>query len=385
MTCQRGKDPGVGDREQVTDRYDTFHDWQWQLWRACLDDRLEDVEAIASLRPPEQVVLDHVTVLEERRPGLRSTRRESRLEPVPCRAMASTEAREKPGALPSVSATGAFRRRGHRRKLLRKPLEFQGPSPFWARSTRCLEILLAKGAKEGDRGWMGIPLVVHVAQRGDLAMLRFLIDERGGDANATRQDGGYSALHWAQGRAVVAYLVDRGADPFALTDFGDSVLAQQVRSEDVGAVEYLLGLGLENISVANAWHWITLNPALVRALLAGGISSDQPIPATFGERYDTLLLQKLIRMGIHDWMKAEGTARAAVGERLTACVRATLEHGFDGHRRDASQQLAYHVVEDHRDALDDVLCHELEALLRPFDGPRKAFPDLPACTCGLNF
>ena len=112
--------------ENVTDGYDTFHDWQWQLRRACLDDRLEAVEAIASLRPPDQVVLDHVTVVEETSPGVRSSRLDSRLELLPFRAMADTEARKKPKSPATLSALRRLRRKRSRRALLRKPLEFEG-------------------------------------------------------------------------------------------------------------------------------------------------------------------------------------------------------------------------------------------------------------------
>ena len=91
-----------------------------------------------------------------------------------------------------------------------------------------------------------------------------------------------------------------------------------------------------------------------------------------------------MRMGLHDWMKFKEEAKTGLGERLVSCVRLTLEHGFDGHQRDASRQLAYHILEDHRSALATALSRELEALLQPFDGPREAYPGRPACICGLN-
>lgn len=356
-------------------RYTTFHDWTWQLHRACIDDRLKDVDAIANLRAPERVAVADVREVTTADEWRRETATHEDLRLVPHAAMAGIDAERK-----------LSRRPWRRRALLRKPFQFQGPSLFWARSVPCMRALIDAGACIDDLGWMGIPLVVSVAQLGDLPMLRYLLEEHGQDPNATRADGGYTALHWARGRDVVEYLLERGADPHALTQFGDSVVAQLVRRGDAEALEAVLSLGLERISVANAFHWLheASDPAVLAALLRAGLDPNEPIPPIFGEYLPTLVLHKTLRAGIHKWRDAGESERAEIGERTVERVRLALEHGCDPRRRDGTRQLAYHVLVDHRALLDEGLYARLEDLLSTFDGPREDDPGRPLCTCGLN-
>ncbi len=366
-------DPAMTERTE--ERYDTLHDWRWQLFRACQDDRLDDVEAIARKRVPAQVALAHVAEITESDEGQSVTRTKEELELVSYASIKS---------LDTVEALGRFPL--FRRALLREPHEHAGSCLFWAESVECMYVLLDAGADVADEGWMGLPLVVHAAQEGNLPILRHLIEERGQDPNATRKKGGYSALHWAKGREVVEYLVSQGADPKAVTDFGDSVVAQLVRQKQPEPIAFLLALGRERISTANAWHWLDECPTvdMVTTLLRGGVSPSDVAPETFGEDHPTLVLHRLLRTGIHEYADAAPEERESAGQRLTAFVELVLEHGFDPTVRDGYNQLAWHVVEDHRDVLDAALFDRLTALLGPYDGERVDPPEGPQCTCGLN-
>jgi hypothetical protein len=92
------------------------------------------------------------------------------------------------------------------RHLLREPCEFSGTCLFWVRSLPALRLLEEKGADTRDLGWMGIPLLVHMAEQGHIDIVRFLVEERGHDPSGRRMDGHYTALHWAKGPDVVRYL-----------------------------------------------------------------------------------------------------------------------------------------------------------------------------------
>lgn len=371
-------------------QHDTFGSWQEQLWLGVRAGRYADVEAIASLRSPSHVVLRHVSVgtYRERARGdgrgaaVESTEQAHRDELLPV-AEAATVTSCKP--LRRLPRPGSWRGRRLRRKLLREPFEFAGSCLFWVEGLEVLQLLERLGADTDDPGWMGTPLLVDVAEKGLHEVVRFLVEERGHSPNARREDGGYSALHWARELVTVRYLVGRGGDASALTTWGDSVLAQQLRHDHVGNVDYLLSLGDRRASRAQLLHWLGVQPEMVRVLIRHGVDLSRPIERRFGERHRPRPLQRVLRTGVDKYLEGEkDSAREAIANRLVDCMELLLEGGADPRARDCSNRLPYHLVEDAPLASRDPLRRRLERLLSPFGGPREDPPPPPRCTCGLN-
>lgn len=352
-----------------------FDDWQVQLKKACEADRLADIEAIVSLRPPQRVVLRHVTTVRDE-PQTRVTgntvvisggtkRYISREEVVPYEDVPTLPGCPPP---PDFLEPGSAAADEFLRHLLRDPHNYSGSCLFWVQSIDALRLLEEKGASTHDKGWMGIPLLVHRAEQGREDMVRFLIEERGHDPSVARGDG-YAALHWAEGLDLVRYLIERGADGKALTGFGDSVVAQQVRRGHVDVVDYLLGLGEERVSRANLLHWVGAEPEMFRVFCrhVGVATFQQPIPTSLWESYPPLALQRVLQSGIN----GQGTGLRINAEDIVECVDILLAHGCDPMLRDHSGRLPYHVVQDLLPDTEDPLRQQLDARLARYDGPRK--------------
>jgi ankyrin repeat protein len=213
---------------------------------------------------------------------------------------------------------------------------------------------------------MGVPLLVFIAQRGHEDIVRFLIEQRGHDPSVARADGRYTALHWATGLDLVRYLIEQGADSKALTSFGDSVVAQQIRSGQADVVDYLLGLGEERVSRANVLQWLEANPEMLRVLCRHGIALGEPIEPNFGEEHATLAMHRILQSGTENRKSEPGD-----GKDLLECVDILLAQGWDPNQRDSGGRLPYHMVQDLLPNTDDPLRQHLDARLSRFDGPRK--------------
>ena len=229
-----GLRPPRGDEELIeVIQLDTFESWAAQLRIAVSERRHADVEAIASLRQPSHLALFHVTRGRYRSSSIddrggvavEETEEARRTELVPLAQAASVVGCKPLSRFPKPDS---WRGRRLRRRLLREPYEFEGSSLFWIDDLELLQLLERLGGDTSDQGWMGIPLLVRMAEKGAHEVVRFLVEERGHDPNKKRQDGGYTALHWAAKLETVRYLMARGADACSLTTWGDSVLAQQL-------------------------------------------------------------------------------------------------------------------------------------------------------------
>lgn len=371
-------------------QHDTFGSWQVQLWLAVRADRRADIEAIGSLRPPTHVVLRHVSTGRYHEAATKGTRgvlaetTESAYRDELLEFSRSARVRGcKP--LPRLPKLNSWRGRRLRRALLRQPHRFEGSCLFWAEDLAVLKLLEQLGADTDDSGWMGIPLLVHAADRGFDDVVRFLVEERGHSPNARRENGGYSALHWAKELGSVRFLMERGADPAALTTSGDSVLAQQLRRDHVAIVDYLLSLGEERASRANLLHWLGTQPEMLRVLIAHGVRLDRPIQQRFGERHRPRALQRVLRTGLDDYQRCqEASERERSADRLVECVELMLESGVDPRVRDCSNLLPFHLVQDAIPDAGDSLRRRLDVILGAFDGAREDPPPTPECTCGLN-
>lgn len=361
------------DSSRVISESTTFQDWQVQLKLACEADRRDDIAAIVSLRLPRSVVLRHVTVVREPAQTLvtadsllfssgaqRTTYRD---EVVPATAM---RARDDCPPLPDFPEPGSPAAEAFLRHLLRDPYEFSGSCLFWMKTVDALRLLEEKGASTHDKGWMGVPLLVYMAERGHENIVRFLIEQRGHDPNIPRADGRYTALHWATGLDLVRYLIEQGADCKALTSFGDSVVAQQIRSGQADVVDYLLGLGEERVSRANLLQWLEARPEMLRVLCRHDIAMGEPIAPNFGEDHAPLALHRILQSGIENRQSGPGD-----GKDLLECVDILLAQGWDPTLRDSGGRLPYHMVQDLLPDTDDPLRQQLDARLSRFDGPRK--------------
>jgi len=370
------------DPAHIVSQVATFEIWQVQLLLACEADRREDIDAIASLRAPQHVVLRQITVVRSE-PTVRigaggmllsggGRRTLYRDELIPYSA---AQEREECPPLPDLPGPGTLAADELLWRLLREPYRFSGSSLFWVQTLTALRLLEDRGASTHDRGWMDVPLVVFMADRGHADIVRFLVEERGHDPNSARLNGNYTPLHWAKGLDQVRFLVEQGGDPNALTDFGDSVLAQQLRSRQADVVDYLLGLGEARASRAQLLHWLDATPEMLRTLCRHDIALHEPIPSTFGEPYSTLALHRVLRSGIAAWCQAKRTEdKAAAATSLVDCVDILLEHGFDPSRRDGSGLLPFHVLVDNLPHPEEPLRQRLDARLAQYDGPRKRSP-----------
>ena len=133
-----------------------FGNWLFQLQEACTADRLEDIEAIASMQCPKQVVLRRFTrygpppVENDQDSFLsnKSTRLEHRDELLPIAAMY-----EQGNCPPLPDFPPADSEAGIKLKeiLLRPSGGFGGHCLFWVQSVEALKILEAQGASTHDR------------------------------------------------------------------------------------------------------------------------------------------------------------------------------------------------------------------------------------------
>lgn len=375
------EDISLSDSEVVQEQSLTFGNWAVQLKLACEADRLEDIEAIASLRSPRQVALRHKTVFQQQQKieidgdtvifstgGGSITYRD---ELIPFKAMS---AQENGSPLPDFPPQDSENGRKLKTLLLRHSLEFGGRCLFWVRSVGAMKILEAQGANTHDLGWMGVPLLVYMAENGSLDIVRFLLDERGHDPNIARKDGNYTALHWAKSLDTVRLLIERGGDANALTSFGDSVLAQQFRTGQAEVIDYLLGLGEEKAARANLLHWLEPNPEILRVLIRHGIPLDQPITPTFPDNhYPPLAMQRILSSGLDKWERTkEKTTKAEIARDILECIDILLAQGWNPMTYDESGRLPYHVIEDWLPDTDQPLRRALDERLARHNGARKA-------------
>jgi len=354
-----------------------FGNWLFQLQEACTADRLEDIEAIASMQCPKQVVLRRFTrygppPIENDQDSFlsnKSTRLEHRDELLPIAAMYEQEnCPPLPDFPPADSEAGIKLKE----ILLRPSGGFGGHCLFWVQSVEALKILEAQGASTHDR-WGDLPLLVHMAENRHLGIVRFLVDEQQHDPNVARQDGLYTALHWAKDIAIVRFLIERGGDLNALTSFGDSVLAQQLRYGQAEVVDLLLGMPEEEASRANLLHWLNANPEILRVLLKHRIPLDQPLaPTGYIGWFPSLAMQSVLDEGLVEWLHAKSNMadKAVTAKNVLECVDILLAQGWDASRRDGAGRLPYHVVQDWLPDTNEPLRRALDERLAKYDGER---------------
>lgn len=346
---------------------------------ACVDDRVEDVRQILAGEAPAEVVVEHVTEMIHPRypPEVRAVN-----ERIPFARRTSIVVRDDLEDTPDPAAS-----------LVRWRDRSHGPCIYWARSRAVLELLVAHGADPHARDDINWPPVVRAAQRGDMASLRYLLEDLRVDVNARVPGMEYGTLHVAQGREMVAYLLERGADPSMLDANREGPVAGQVQRGDVGAVRFLLARP-GGVARDGAFNRLRLDPDMLAALLEGGVRVDGQVSLSAYSNRTQPLLHRLLGLGFQEARAAaDETARRDVGARLLRCVETALAHGFDPTTRDAGERRATHVLADHGAVLDEESRRRLTEVLAPFDGPRPRPRDEEDeedqegdsdCTCGLE-
>lgn len=109
--------------------------------------------------------------------------------------------------------------------------------------------LVSQGVDLNAKSPMGFPPLVFAAARQQRDIVRYLL-ERGALVNA-RDENGYTALHWApdrkrHGSEIASLLLDKGAEIDARTDLlGETPLHRAVTAEDGAVVALLIERGAD--------------------------------------------------------------------------------------------------------------------------------------------
>ncbi len=94
-------------------------------------------------------------------------------------------------------------------------------------STELIRMMIDAGADLSITSPLGISVLDEAIALGDLELVRYLVEEKGFDVNTTRRKSGVTPLMIASSyglEEIVAFLLERGADPEVLDAFGMSAL-----------------------------------------------------------------------------------------------------------------------------------------------------------------